>query len=63
MIMIGVIVLFLILIIRNVTFVAAKPVQTTETTTIVYKNPGYHNSYYVPPPPSHYNSYKAQYYN
>jgi hypothetical protein len=62
MIMIGVSILFVILIIRNITFVNTTPVQTTETTTVIYKKPGNQTTYYATQPP-HYNSYKAQYYN
>jgi hypothetical protein len=62
-IMIGVGVLFLILIIRNITFVAVKPETTTKTATVVYRNPPNVNTYYVNTNPPRYNSYKAQYYN
>jgi hypothetical protein len=61
-IMIGVSILFLILILHNITFVNAKPVETTETTTIIYRKPGNQPTYYTRETPN-YNSYKAQYYN
>ena len=59
--MIGAGIILLIIILRNITFVSATPVETTKTTTVVYKQPVQH-AYYVPPA-GHYNSYKAQYYN
>jgi len=63
LIMIGIIVLFLILIIRNITFVTVKPETTTKTSTVVYRNPPNANTYYINTNPPHYNSYKSQYYN
>ena len=61
-IMIGGGIILLIIVLRNITFVSATPVETTSTTkTVVYKQPVQH-AYYVPPA-GHYNSYKAQYYN
>ena len=59
--MIGAGIILLIIILRNITFVSATPVETTKTTTVVYKQP-VQKAYYVPPA-GHYNSYKAQYYN
>ena len=63
--MIGVGLLIIFLIVRNVSVVYTTP-QTTSTSrsaTVVYRNPPNRNRYYVNNVPSNYNSYKAQYYN
>ena len=63
--MIGVGLLIIFLIVRNVSVVYTTP-QTTSTTrsaTVVYRNPPNTNRIYVNNVPSNYNSYKAQYYN
>ena len=64
LIMIGLGLLFVFLIVRNVSVVYTTPQTTTSTSrsaTVVYRNSP--DRYYVNNVPSHYNSYKAQYYN